>query len=229
METKFQAKKLADSLVNVGNGLNCKTCAILSDMNEPLCSSVGNALEMIKVISILKGQAKEERLLEVVCALGGKILSSTGLASSNLEGSDKIKSTFDSGSAAEIFEKMISALGGDKNFLTNITSLLPKASIVQDVFPLSKGYINSIDTRAIGLAVLELGGARRRAQDKIDYSVGFEHLLGIGDEVHKDVPLARIHARDNDTLELAKLKIRTAYKLGEPVTSQRPLIIEHKS
>jgi thymidine phosphorylase len=66
METKSQAKKLANSLVNVGNGLNCKTSAILSDMSEPLCSSVGNALEMIKVISILKGQAKEERLLEVV-------------------------------------------------------------------------------------------------------------------------------------------------------------------
>ena len=229
MGSRSQAEKLADSLVNVGNGLDCKTSAILSDMNEPLCSSVGNALEMMKVIRILKGQEKEKRLLDVVCALGGKILCASDLASSNVKGYNMIKNTIDTGSAAEIFEKMVSALGGDKNFLANSTTLLPKAPIVQDVFPLSKGHVNSVDTREIGMAVLELGGARRRPQDKIDYSVGFENLLGVGDEVDIDVPLARIHASNNDTLELAKLKIRRAYKVGDLVTSQRSIIIEHKS
>ena len=229
MGSRSQAEKLAESLVNVGNGLDCKTTAILSDMNEPLCSSVGNALEMIKVVSILNGQEKEKRLLEVVHALGGKILFASGLASSSMKGRNMIKNAIDSGSAAEIFEKMVSALGGDKNFITNCTSLLPKAPIVQDVFPWSKGHVNSIDTREIGLAVLELGGARRRPQDKIDYSVGFENLLGVGDEVDIDVPLARVHASDNDTLELAKFKIRKAYKISYSSTSHRPTIIEYKS
>ena len=229
MGSRSQAKKLADSLVNVGNGLGCKTSAILSDMNEPLCSSVGNALEMTKVVRILNGQEKEKRLLEVVWALGGKILFASGLASSKIEGCNMIKNTLDGGSAAEIFEKMVFALGGDKNFLVNFTTLLPKAPIVQDIFPLSKGHINSVDTREIGLAVLELGGARRRPQDKIDYSVGFENLLGIGDQVDIDVPLARIHASNNDTLELAKFKIRSAYKISDLTTSQKPIIIEHKS
>ena len=229
MGSRSQAGKLADSLVNVGNSLDCKTSAILSDMNEPLCSSVGNALEIMKVVRILSGQEKEKRLLEVVCALGGKILFTSGLSSSELEGRKMIKNTIDVGSAAEIFEKMVSALGGDKNFLTNCTALLPKAPIIQDVFPSSKGHVNSVDTREIGLAVLELGGARRRPQDKIDYSVGFENLLGIGDEADIDVPLARIHASNNDTLELAKLKIRSAYKIGDPATSQKPIIVEHKS
>ena len=228
MGSRSQAEKLAESLVNVGNGLDCKTTAILSDMNEPLCSSVGNALEIIKVVRILNGQEKEKRLLEVVCALGGKILFASGLASSSIKGRNMIKNAIGSGSAAEIFEKMVFALGGDKNFITNCTSLLPKAPIVQDVFPLSKGHVNSIDTREIGLAVLELGGARRRPQDKIDYSVGFENLLGVGDEVDIDVPLARVHASDNDTLELAKFKIRRAYKVSYSATSHRPTIIEYK-
>ena len=229
MGSRAQAEKLADSLVNVGNGLDCKTSAILSDMNEPLCSSVGNALEMMKVVRILNGQEKEKRLLEVVCALGGKILFTSGLASSKMEGRNMIKNTIDTGSAAEIFEKMVSALGGDKSFLANYNTLLPKAPIVQDVFPSSKGHVNSVDTREIGLAVLELGGARRRPQDKIDYSVGFQNLLGVGDKVDIEIPLARIHASNNDTLELAKLKIRSAYKIGDLVTAQRPIIIEHKS
>lgn len=215
MDSLKQAELLARSLVQVGNGLGCHTTAILTDMNQPLCSNVGNSLEMQKAVDILKGNAKENRLLEVVSALGGKILWSVGLASSFKQGSNKIRNSFENGRSAELFERMISSLGGSNNFLNKSESELPSAPFVADVNSFSTGYIHSIDSRAIGISVLELGGARRRSTDIIDHAVGFENLLGVGDFIDSKLPLARIHARDEQSLALAKDRILRAYKIGE--------------
>ncbi len=213
MRSKKKARNLAKSLLRVGNGLGFKTIAILTDMNEPLCSSAGNALEVLKVVNILKGDIKEDRLLEVVCALGGNMLFEVGLASSYIDGFNRIRKTFQNGKSAEIFERMVFNLGGNSNFLKAVNTELPKAPLAEDVCALSEGCITSVDTTAIGLGVLALGGARRRSDDIIDYAVGFENLVARGDHVDNQVPLARIHARDEKSLKLAKLMIRKAYRI----------------
>ena len=230
MESQDQAKELAKSLISVGNGLECKTTAVLTDMNEPLCSSVGNSLEVLKVVNILKGYDKEEKLLNVVCTLGGNILAGIGLATSFEKGYALISKTFENGRSAEIFEKMVASLGGKSNFLSTTSCELPKAPLVRDIYPSSEGYVHSIDSRSIGMAGLELGGARRRANDIIDYAVGFENLLRIGDRVDNQSPLARIHARDEETLNLAQSMIVKAYNIIEKkMIEKKQTIIEHIS
>ena len=230
MISRKKAKDLAKSLLGVGNGLGVKTNAIITDMNEPLSSSVGNSLEVLKVVNILKGNAKEDRLLEVVCALGGTILSEVGLANNYSDGFDQIRKTFCKGQSAEIFEKMVFSLGGSSNFLSEVNGQLPKAPFVEDVHIVSEGYVTKVDTRAVGLGLLALGGARRRSDDRIDYAVGFENLVALEDWVDSQVPLTRIHARDEKSLEVAKSIIEKAYRIGErKMTRKNPTIIEQIS
>lgn len=228
MASRNDAQNLANSLVNVGDGLGCYTSAILTNMTEPLCSSVGNSLEILKVVDVFRGDAKEERLMEVVYTLGGKILEKAGLASNFGDGLTLIKKTFESGQAAEKFEKMVASLGGNFNFLTKASHELPEAPLVQDIYVGVSGYVTFIDCRAIGTALLELGGARRRSHDLIDCAVGFKNLLGIGQWVDNQVPLARIHARDKKTLDLATSIIVGAYRIDlKKIGTQEPIILEH--
>ncbi len=228
MASRNDAQNLANSLVKVGEGLGCYTSAILTNMTEPLCSSVGNSLEILKVVDVFRGDAKEERLMEVVYTLGGKILEKAGLASNFGDGLTLIKKTFESGQAAEKFEKMVASLGGNSNFLIKASHELPKAPLVQDIYVGVSGYVTFIDCRAIGTALLELGGARRRSHDLIDCAVGFKNLLGIGQWVDNQVPLARIHARDKKTLDLATSIIVGAYRIDlKKIGAQEPIILEH--
>ena len=197
-------------------------------MNEPLCSSVGNSLEILKVVNLLKGEDKEDKLLEVVRVLGGNILSSVGLVSNFRQGYDCITKNLENGQAAEIFERMVSSLGGAANFLKKADSLLSKAPLVEDIYSFSEGYVNSIDSRSIGMGLLTLGGGRQKSNDIIDYSVGFESLLGIHDWVDSNTPLARIHARDANTLELAKSMILGAYHIDQKKLGKKPPTIVEK-
>ena len=111
--------------------------------------------------------------------LGGQILANAAIANNFEQGCRQIRKTFQNGRAAEVFERMVSSLGATNSFLTKVDTELPKSPLVKDIYSSSKGYVSFIDSRAIGLAVLELGGARRRSSDTIDYSVGFENLLAI--------------------------------------------------
>ena len=221
-----EAKTLVASLVEVGNGLGCKTSALLTDMNQPLCSSAGNALEVLRTVEVLIGSNTEPRLSEVVCALGGEILSSTGLSTSTVDGVRRIKNSLETGHAAEMFEKMIFALGGPQNFLAKRVTLLPQATIVQDIFGVNSGYIDYIDTRLIGMSLLELGGGRKRADDQLDLSVGFENILEIGSFVDKNTPLMRVHARSEESLEKIRPGLIEAFKVIEKPKDSQPLIMK---
>ena len=221
-----QAKTLVASLVEVGNGLGCKTTALLTDMNQPLCSSAGNALEVLRTVDVLIGSNTEPRLCKVVCALGGEILSSTGLSTGTVDGIRKIQNSLETGHAAEMFEKMIFALGGPQNFLAKRGTLLPQATIVQDIFSVNSGYIDYIDTRLIGMSLLELGGGRKRADDQLDLSVGFENILEIGSFVDKNTPLMRVHARSEESLEKIRPRLIEAFKVIEKPKDSQPLIMK---
>jgi thymidine phosphorylase len=194
MATLEEARALARSLVDVANGAGCLTRALITDMNEPLATAAGNALEMANAVRFLRGEEIDGRLWDVTVALGAEALAQAGLAADVADGAEQVREAFRSGRAAERFDRMVAALGGPSDFLENMDGHLRRASIMADVPAGRPGYVAAIDGRALGLAVVELGGGRRRAADRIDHGVGFVGLVGLGARVEADVPIARLPA-----------------------------------
>jgi thymidine phosphorylase len=191
-----------------------KTSALITDLNQPLASAAGNAVEVMNAVEFLKGNP-DPRLYDVTVALGGELLASGGLAGDDAEGRTMIEAAFDSGHAAEIFGKMVAALGGPADFMERPDKHLKPAPFVRPATPVHPGIVSQIDTRAIGIAVVALGGGRMRAEDSIDHSVGFTRLAGLGAKVGPDAPLGLVHARDETAAVHAAVALRRAYGLGE--------------
>ena len=215
MATLEGARELAESIATVATGAGLPTVSLITDMNEPLASAAGNAVEVLNAVDFLVGRRRDARLETVTLALGGELLALSGLARSADEGSALLQRTLESGAAAERFERMVAALGGPVDFLTRAEAALPRAGVIVEAIPERRGMVAAIDVRAIGLAVVELGGGRTRASDSIDPSVGFTELAPIGVEVGPDAPLARVHARSADDSEAAVRRLRAAYRLGD--------------
>jgi thymidine phosphorylase len=121
---------------------------------------------------------------------------------------------------------MVAALGGPKDFVSRAHAALPRAPVLVEATPATRGFVASIDVRAVGLAVVELGGGRSRAADEIDPAVGLTELAPIGAEVGPDAPLARVHARSADKAEAAVRRLRAAYRLDEAPLSPGDPVIE---
>jgi thymidine phosphorylase len=219
-----QARALADALVGVANGAGLPTTALMTDMDEPLASAAGNALEVGYAIEHLTGARREPRFHEVTVALAAEMLLLGKLAGSVDEAREKIERAFASGAAAERFAKMIAALGGPRDLIENPAKHLAAAPLVKPVFPEEPGTVQSIDTRAIGFAVVALGGGRSRPQDAIDPAVGIVELAGIGDEVGTARPLGIVHARDEASFLTAQTRLRQAYRIGKAAAGHGPLV-----
>ncbi len=225
----FMAKKrdaviLATSLVKVANGAGLKTSALITDMDEPLASAAGNAVEVRNAVDYLTGTHRDPRLHEVTISLGAELLVLAKMATAKTSRL-QLEKTLSTGQAAERFQQMVSALGGPADFVANCDRHLPMAPIIRAVHAVKAGRIESIDTRALGLAVIELGGGRRVATDRIDHAVGLTQLSGKGSGVDKHQPLAVIHARTEDGFDRAQKIIRAAYRIGKPKRAT-PCIIE---
>jgi thymidine phosphorylase len=215
MQKIEDSRGLAKSLVEVANGAGLRTSALITDMNGPLATAAGNAVEVMNAVEFLTGAHVDRRLWDVTVALGGELLALGGLANDDADGRRKIEAAFKSGGAAELFGKMTAALGGPADFMERPAKYLKAAPVVRDVFPDHAGSVTAIDTRAIGIAVVELGGARMRAADPIDHSVGFTALAGLGAKLDPKTPLARVHARDAASADRAATSLRAAYHVGE--------------
>jgi thymidine phosphorylase len=226
MASVEDARALARSLVEVANGAGCPTRALITDMNEPLASAAGNALEMANAVRFLRMEAVDARLWDVTVALGGELLAQAGLAEDADAGAARMRDAFQSGAAAERFDRMVAALGGPAGFLEDFEAHLREAAVVADVTAGAAGFVTAIDTRGLGLAVVELGGGRRRATDRIDHAVGLDQLAGLGLSVEPDTPLARVHAADEAGLAAAEARVRAAYRIGEAAPAPEPLIVE---
>ena len=214
MQKIEDSRALAKSLVEVANGAGLPTSALITDMNEPLATAAGNSVEVMNAVEFLTGAHVDQRLWNVTVALGGELLALGRIAASDEEGREQIEAAFTSGRAAEIFGKMTAALGGPKDFIDRPEKYLKTASVVRDVFANTSGTVAAIDTRAVGLAVVELGGGRLRPSDAIDPSVGFTKLAGLGDKVGREAPLAVVHAKDEAAAAGAAQALRAAYTLG---------------
>jgi thymidine phosphorylase len=225
MEEYEAARDLAVSLVSVANGAGLKTTALLTDMHEPLATAAGNAVEVANAVHFLTGEHRDERLETVTLALAAEMLHLGGLAETAEAGLSQAHAALQDGRAAEVFGHMVTALGGPADFVDRPWHHMREATVRREVFAQDAGTIAAVDTRAVGVAVVALGGGRMRADDTIDHSVGFTALAGIGETVGPSRPLGTVHARDQASAERAAADLRNAYQVGE-VPAPRPVIRE---
>jgi thymidine phosphorylase len=195
-------------------------------MNEPLASAAGNAVEVLNAVDYLTGARRDPRLHEVTLALAAEPLVARGLAADLAAARAKLQRALDSGAAAERFERMVAALGGPARLLGDARKLLPVAPVVRPAPAPRSGFVQAIDARAVGLAVVELGGGRRRASDAIDPSVGLTELAGTGKELRAGEPLALVHARDEAAASAAAARLAAAYRIGDARPERGPALIE---
>ena len=215
MTTTREARALARSLVEVASGAGLPSTALITGMNEPLASAAGNAVEVVNAVDFLTGRARDRRLEEVTLALAAEMLLSSGVARSIQEASQRAHEALDSGKAAEVFAKMVKVLGGPADFVEDCRRHLPGAKVEIAVKADRNGYVSAVETRDIGVAVVALGGGRRKAEDAIDHTVGVTRLLPVGAEVRQGDALAIVHARSGKSAEEASAVIRHAYHVGE--------------
>jgi len=215
MATMEEARGLAESLVAVANGSGLPTTALITDMDEPLAPCAGNALEVAHAAEFLLGRRAEPRVMEITLALGAELLLSAGIASDNATARAMLQQSLSNGKAADHFDKMVAALGGPSNFLATHEKHLAAAPIIRPVHAEGEGYVSAIRTRELGLAVIELGGGRRVASDKIDHRVGLSALLGKGDRAERSTPLCLVHAADEAGFAKAAAMVKSAYAVGD--------------
>ncbi|MEH8117750.1 thymidine phosphorylase [Aeromonas allosaccharophila] len=214
MPTFEASEELAKSIVAVANGAGCRTSALLTDMNQVLASSAGNAVEVREAVRYLTGEYRNPRIHEVTMALCAEMLISAGLASDDSDARCKLQAVLDNGKAAEIFGRMVTGLGGPADFMERYDAYLPKAAIVRPVFAANSGFVTAMDTRELGLAVVAMGGGRRAAGDKLDYAVGLTDFIRLGQSVDADKPIAMIHAQTEEQYAQAASMVQAAVRIG---------------
>ena len=223
-DTERAAVDLATSIVDVANGAGLPCVALVTEMDQVLGRNAGNALEVRESVDFLSGAHRDPRLEEVTVALVSELLGMGGLATSDADARAQIKSALDSGAAAERFARMVSALGGPADILENTDHWLLGPAVVEPVHADRAGYIDRVDARAIGVAIMGLGGGRRRADDQIDHAVGISQANGIGDAVGADVPLCLVHARTEDDALAAGAAIRAAVHVTDDKPDTPPIV-----
>ena len=200
------------------------TQAIITDMNQVLGTSAGNAIEMYETVKYLTGKQREPRLHKVVQALASAMLINTNLASSEKDAHVKIEKVLSSGLAAEVFNRMVSALGGPKNFVEKPWDSMQKANVITEVKASQHGYIAQMDTRAVGMSVVGLGGGRTAPTQQIDHTVGFDRILPLGVQVNRGEVIARVHAKDEDSASRAIEQFNNALSYSEESPELPPVI-----
>ncbi len=226
MSSMDEARDLATSINRVADEAGLKTSVLVTDMNQPLAPVAGNALEISECVDYLQGRRRDARLHEVVIGLGSALLMTSGLAQDQDQAKVSLEASLASGEAISRFDQMVAALGGPTDFSQNTNNHLPAASIVRDVCSLQAGFVSAIDTRAIGLAVVQLGGGRTHPDDEIDLSVGLDRIVRLDDSLEVGEPICRVHAANEAAAENVKDIITQAVVIDEEPAGISPVVIE---
>jgi thymidine phosphorylase len=224
MPTYELSAELAEAIVGVANGAGVKTTALLTDMNQVLASSAGNAVEVREAVQFLTGEYRNPRLLEVTTALSVEMLLSGMLAKDEADARAQLQAVLDNGKAAEVFGRMVAAQKGPADFVENYAKYLPTAVLSKAVYADRAGFVGEMDTRALGMAVVSMGGGRRQASDTIDYSVGFTDMARLGDSVDTARPLAVIHAASEAQWQEAAKAVKAAIKVNDTAPTETPVV-----
>ncbi|KUM51742.1 thymidine phosphorylase [Rheinheimera sp. EpRS3] len=224
MRTVDDASALASSIVNVANGAGVPTRALLTDMNQILGSTAGNALEVMETLDYLTGKYREPRLHQVTLELGANMLMLGGLYKDKARAVAALEHSLSSGKAAEIFAKMVAALGGPADLIEKPQQYLASAPVVQEIIAPQSGYLSYNNTVGLGMAVVRLGGGRSHPSQQIDPAVGFSHILPTGSKVQQGDVIAKVHAASEDAAAVAANEYLAALDLA---TAAEPYPLVH--
>ena len=219
------ARELAQSLVTVAQGANLPTRALITDMNQMLGDTCGNALEVQEAVDFLTGKRREPRLLTLTQALCAELLLIGGLATSPEQALEKVNTALDSGAALEQFSRMVSALGGPTDFVEKCSDYLPVAPVQQAILAPCSGWVGSMATRDIGLLVVDLGGGRHQASDAIDARVGFTAFAQVGQVVNTGDVLAIVHAANAAAADQARQTLLGLIDITDTCQTDLPPLI----
>jgi thymidine phosphorylase len=225
MKTLAEARALGSELLAVARLCGLDTHVTVSDMDQPLGRTAGNALEVREAFDLLRGHVSSVRFLELVLHLAAETLVAVRLASDHATGLALARDAVLSGRALERAQRWIAAQGGDPAVACN-PDLLPRAPIIQEVAAARSGHVSRVDAEQVGLAVLELGGGRQRATDTIDPAVGVETLVEVGDWVEEGQPMFLVHAAAQDACDAACSRVHQAASVNEEPAAPRPVILE---
>lgn len=225
MKNYKDAQDLAFNLVEVGSRMGKSVAAVITDMNQPLGCTAGNALEIAESIECLRGEGAED-LMEVTMALGARMLTLTGLAEDPVSAFQKLQHVLDSGQALEVFAKMVELHGGDPGVIENPRRMVA-ANFEEEILAEEEGVITDVDADIIGRACLLLGAGRQKVSDTIDPSVGISHLCKVGNPVQKGDVLCHVHARSRPDCIQAKEDLRSAFRIGSD--AEHPPILIHET
>jgi thymidine phosphorylase len=224
MPTPDQARELAASLVAVARGAGLPAVALITDMNQVLGFTAGNALETREAIDFLTGKPAEPRLRALTLVLAAEALHLAGLVSTREAGQARAEQALTGGAAAERFARMVALLGGPADVLSD--ARLPTAPVQRPVPALRDGVVTHIDVRALGLAVVALGGGRTRPGEPVDPRVGLVDVAPLGAPRRAGEPLAWVHAADEEAADAAMAAVQRAMALGDTAPVISPLVVE---
>ena len=221
MQTLEGSIELAKAMVDIGALAGKPVTAVVTGMEQPLGTHVGNALEVKDAIDVLSGRTRGD-LLAVSLLLGGHMLVLAGRAATPEEGQELLREALDSGRGLEKFKEMIVAQGGNPAVCDDV-SLLPRPAVIRHVAAGCTGYVKDMDTMALGMAAQAMGAGRIRKTDALDYSVGFILPVRIGDRVEKDTELCTLYARNEEDAARAEAAIRRAVTFSDAPVARPPL------
>lgn len=222
MKKEEDAFALAKEMVTLGNMAGRHTIAVVSDMDQPLGYAVGNALEVEEAIATLRGEGPED-FTKLCMTLGTYMLIAGGVTDDEELAEQMLSEVIQNGSALNKLADFVAAQGGNAKAVYD-TSLLPKASVTDEILSEQAGYVKKIDCDEIGICSLILGGGRETKESVIDLSVGMVLHKKVGDFVQAGESLATIYANDRDKLEVAKERFLKAYHFDKRQPEKLPFI-----
>ena len=228
MREHDRARELAQALVKTGNSLGVRSQALITDMNQPLGQAVGNSIEVLECIELLRGEIKEgaRPVLDLSIELAARMVTLVHLESSLDAARTRIKKVYESGEALECFRHNVAAQGGEPRVCDEPRKILPLTDKTFKVESARSGFVAAIDTEEIGNAIAEAGGGRVRVEDKIDPRVGFLAEVKIGDELKTGDLIGTVFCEDIARGEQAVNRIKAAYTIGDAPAAERPQLIK---
>jgi thymidine phosphorylase len=223
MKNLADARELARSLVRVGAAAGVDVVALLTDMDAPLGRSIGNRLEVLEAVQVLRGQGPAD-LCEVIWALGAEMLMLAGVATDVGAARARLDAAVADGGALASFRRNIVRQGGDPAFVDDARAL-GTAPATLGIASTCAGHVADVDPMALGLCAMDLGAGRRQPSDTIDPHVGIVLIKQLGDRVERGEPLALVHARSLDDASAALPRVLDAFEIGDE-PSPRPLVLE---
>ena len=218
------AETLANSLVDTGNQAGCKTTAIITDMSQPLASSMGNAVEVREAMKVLSGQTKDSKLAKVSIKLAAFLARQYKFGGKQAE--KKFKNLIESGQALEKFGKMVVSLGGPIKFIDDWNRFLPEATVLIEIPALKSGYLNAWRGHDLGNTIITLGGGRRVQTDIVDPSVGLDQIQPLGSYLTKGDIIARVHASRTDIAQQVIQSVQSAAIISTEKKTQNSLFLK---